>query len=420
MGKVEGSSLFHALVISIIIGMLTGSVILAEYYHRTILHRNLIMEEVQRNAESGLNYFCTLPMDDRLDVQDIDLFGRKKDSVSITCKPWGVYDVCTATAHTGDFSATRTAMIGAYPEATDYALWLSDMDRPLRITGTTQLKGKCLLPKAGIERAYIEGKSYSGTALVYGETGVSARFLPKYDEQRMKKLTELLDATDPNEDTVAEWSSIPVDADINRSFTATRFLLESSQAIVMHAQHLAGQIFIRSARSITVEKDCVLENVILAAPKIFVHQSVLGNFQAFASDSILVAEDVQLEYPSALGIVPSAKAAEISFLRVGEKSSIAGELFLVSETAQQARHGSMLLSTDAEIEGEIYCAGELDLKGTVSGSVCCEKFVLHTNSAVYENHLMDAVIDISRRSPYWLGTSLFNKPETSHVMQWLN
>lgn len=421
MNKLNGGSLFYALAVSILIGMLTGSVILAEYYHRCLLHNNLIREEVIRNAESGIIYFCTSEDMDVSETVDVDLFNRGKDSVLLQRKSWGVYDVCISTAHTGSIIAERIAMIGTYSaKENDFSLWLADMDRPVFVTGTTQINGKCYLPKAGIERAYIEGKSYSGRNLVYGTIELSERFIPHYVGERMNELEQLFTISSLESDTLVEWSSVAHGDEIVRSFSEKRLVISSDSPIHLSGQHLSGQIVLCSATSIIVDKTCTLQNIIITAPRIVIENSVEGYFQAFARDSLIVRSDVQLGYPTALGIVPVSGAIEQAALFVDRNTYIGGEIFLATDATDYKHQGSVIIQPESTIEGSVYCAGSVDLKGEVLGSVSCQKFILKTNSATYENHLMDAVIDCSQRSEFWLGSLLFNKSETTHVIQWLN
>ncbi len=421
MNKLNGGSLFYALAISIIIGMLTGSVVLAQFYHRCILRTNSIHEEVVRNAESGVIYCCTVDAMNVEDDVDIDLFGRGKDSVLVQRKPWGAYDICVSTAHTGNITWKTIAMTGNIQEKEDaFALWLADMDRPLSITGSTQLNGKCFLPKAGVERSYIEGKSYSGRELVRGTIEPSSRFMPSYDTERMKGVTALFTTSASEFDSIVSWNEISSEEIIEQSFSGKRLIITSDLPIHLTSQQFTGQIVLRSIVSIIVSKEALLENIILIAPRIEIQKSVRGSFQAFARDSIIVGNDVDLGYPTVLGIIPLSGAIEKVAIVIGNSSKVCGELFLDCQTNDINHERNILLETESVIEGAINCYGSVDLKGSVLGSLCCQKITLRTNSAVYENHLMDAIIDCSQRSEFWLGSILFNKSETAHVIQWLN
>lgn len=417
--KLSGGALFHALAVSTIIGMIVSGVILSEYYHRHLLHQNLVKEEVIRNAESGIVYFCSNQDTEEIESSDIDLFGRGKDSVRLERRTWGAYDVCVSTAHTGDQSSVCMAMIGIIPDPQNkFALWLADMDRALSVTGATRLNGKCYLPKAGVERAYIEGKSYSGRDLVYGSIAESSRFIPSVNNQRMESLESLFVAQP--EDSVVLWEDILGLDSIMHSFSKNQLTIISNGIIRVSDVYMSGQIVLRSSSAIVVEKTSFLDDVILVAPRIEIQNEVEGKFQAYAYDSLIVGNDVTLEYPTVLGIVPNEKAIDNPALVVKGGSKVSGELLLAVETSGINHQGSVVIEKESTIEGKIHCCGNLDLKGTVNGSVSCQKFLLKTNSAVYENHLMDAIIDVDQRSHFWLASLLFNNQEGRNVIQWLN
>lgn len=417
MKKLQGGTLFYALAISVIAGLLMSTVIAAEFYHRMLLRNDLLKPEVIRNAESGIVYGCAHEITDSI---EIDLFGHKKDSVFLQRKMWGVYDVIVSCAHTGSHSSERIAMTGYIPDQSqNYALWLADMDRSLSVTGTTLLKGTCYLPRAGVERAYVEGRSFSGRELVSGTTELSSRFIPECDEKRTGELQRLLKAEWEETDSLVNWNAVDA-TEVRRSFKDFPLILSSAETIVISNCNISGQIIIYSALSIFVDESAQLDNAILIAPDITIGKRTKGAFQAFALDSIRVEQNVELNYPSVLAIVPDKKSVQQPAIIIGEDSKIEGSVFLACDETDVRRQGSITLGKNSIVEGELICYGHVDLKGTVKGSVTCAKFILKTNSAVYENHLMDAVINREARNSSWLGCLLIRGEGTENVIQWLN
>jgi hypothetical protein len=415
--KLHGGTLFYALGIGVIAGILMSSVIVAEFYHRMLLRSDLTEEEVVRNAESGIIYSCT---HFTTDSTDVDLFKRGKDSVSMQRRMWGAYDVVISTAHTGTHSSTRIAMVGGEPNAkSDHALWLADMDRALSIAGSTILKGNCFLPQAGIERAYIEGKSFAGRELVQGSISASLRFMETYDDVRIKELQRMLRAKWNPADSVEGISSIDL-TELDQSFLASPLVLFESSALILNNCRLTGQIIIYSPLSISVDESAVLADVILVAPKIYLAEQVRGNFQVIARDTITVGAHTALQYPSVLAIIPDELATEHPSLLIGRNAEINGSVFLACDQSGMQRTGNILLKENSIVQGELFSYGTVDLKGTVNGSVTCQKFVLKTNSAVYENALMDATIDTDARNSAWLSSLFYADNHSENVIQWLH
>ncbi len=415
--KLQAGTLLYALAIGLVMGMITASMLINEQYSRLLIHRDVVREEVVRNALSGINYLCVQEADG---TTDIDLFGRGKDSVHIECKPWGMYDVLISTAHTGDQSFQRVAMAGSITDSADrYALWLGDMDRALSICGNTELKGTCFLPRAGIERTYIEGSSYSGRQLVYGAVRSSARFVPQYNKERALVLQSLLKSEPTEEDSIVSWNELIGNDTVFCSFTGPVCRIEEKVPLVLSDIFLEGQICIRSAISISVRKSASLSNVILIAPKVIVEDEVIGQFQIVARDCVIIGKKVKLLYPSSVSVCADQFSPLKTAMQVDEETEIAGTLFAVQSDELLQRQLLVAMGKDCILHGDLYCNDLLDLKGKVYGSVTCQKITLSTNSARYENTLLNAVIDntLYEARP---GGGVFQGTKRKEVIAWLD
>jgi hypothetical protein len=417
----RAGSLFYALAITVIIALVSTSLLLAAHYNRLRLIRDQIREEVIRNSESGLELLMADPVSQYETVQEIDLYGNGSDSVLLETKSWGAFQIGISTAHNKRTSHQLIASIGWKPETNDQtALILADLDRPLSITGNTELTGDCFLPKAGIQRAYIEGQSYSGGKLVHGETKTSDRFLPKYNVELVNRIKELFDFNPASTDSVIYNDVFQQSDSISGSFLKHPLYIFNQGAIIIDSQNISGEVCIISHQSIRIGKNSSIHYALLIAPNIIIDDEVEGDFQAFARDSLSVGKNVRLHYPTILGIIATEKSPDLANLSIGEKSKIFGQVFACSTESDFRKH--ILVSTEKEslVYGEIYSSDLVDHKGIVFGDIVCAKFELKTSSAEYENHLMNAVIDRPKRSPDYVSSALAKK-ETDHktVVQWL-
>lgn len=416
--KLPAGTLVYALAICMIIGMITASVLLNAHCNRMLLLRDVIREETARNAHSGIEYLCARNDAASYD-SDVDLFGRQKDSAFISSRPWGLYDILTARAHTGNETFQRIALAGGLRDSAQrYALWLGDMDRALKICGKTELRGKCFLPKAGIERTYIEGKSYAGRELVYGPVSLSSRFIPEYSKARYELVEQLLSASPGENDSLIAWSEIQDSAFY--PFDGGACVVQEKYPIVIDHQLLEGQLIIQSAVSITVKREAQLVNVLLVAPEVIIEEKTTGQFQVIARDSIVLGKEVVLNFPSALCLCSGKNALKKTAIVLGERCSVSGEIMAIAMENDLQRSTQITISKECRVRGSVYCNGSVDLQGTVAGSVTCQKLTLTTNSATYENTLLDAVIDITQLPadiPGGVGTGSTKRKE---VIQWLD
>jgi hypothetical protein len=417
----RAGSLFYALAITVIMALVSTSLLLAAHYGRLRLQQDQIRKEVIRNSESGMELLMANPASIYDDSREIDLYGNGNDSVLLETKSWGAFEIGISTAHNKNRSHELIASVGWKAETGDHtALILADLDRPLSVTGNTKLTGDCYLPKSGIQRAYIEGQSYSGDKLVYGETKVSGRFLPKYNIELVSRIKDLFDFTPASTDSVIYPDVFRQSDSITESFSKCPLYILSEGTINISSQYISGQVCIISHQLIHIGKNSSIHNVLFIAPKIIIEDQVEGDFQAFARDSIIVGEKVKLHYPTVLGIIGTAKSPDFAFLSIGEKSKIFGQLFACSTESDFRKHVMISTARESLVYGEIYSSDLVDHKGSVLGDIVCAKFELKTPSAEYENHLMNAIIDRTKRSADFVSSAL-TKKETDRkiVVQWL-
>lgn len=419
----RGGSLFYALAITVIMGLVSSSLLLSAYYTRLQLQRDEIRVEMIRNAKSGLEIAMSENFtSDYRSSTDIDLFGKGTDSVFLETKPWGAFEIIISRAHNKSFAHELIAAVGWKPEQNDQtALILADLDRPLSITGSTKLTGDCYLPKAGIQRAYIEGSNYSGDKLVYGNTKVSDRFLPKYNDTLVNRLKLLFEFQPQQQDSVMYYDAFLQSDSISNSFLNKPLYIFSEGTISVTTQKLSGHICIISRKSIKVGKNSSIQNVLLIAPHIEIEEETEGIFQAFARDSLQLGEEAHLHYPTVLGIIASKKSPDLASLFIGSKSTVFGQIFACNLEADFRRHVLISTAKESIVYGQIYSADLVDHKGSVYGNIICSKFELKTPSAEYENHLMNAVIDRPKRSPDYVASALTRKAsDKKAIVQWLH
>jgi hypothetical protein len=418
----RASSLFYALAITVIMALVSTSLLVAAHYARMRMQRDEMREEVIRNSKSGLELLIGDESISNADSpMEIDLFGNGSDSVTLQKKSWGAFEIAISRAHNKFFNRELIASIGWKSDADDHtALILADLDRPLSITGNTKLTGDCYLPKAGIQRAYIEGQSYSGDKLVYGEIKNADRFLPPYNDSLVKRLKYLFEFQPGQNDSIIYEEQFEQSDSISNSFANEPLYVFNDDVININSQIISGEVCIISRKLIHVEKNSSIHDALLIAPKIEIDNEVQGNFQAFARDSLIAGEKLQLHYPTVLGIIGTDKSPDFVSLSVGKKSKIFGQLFACSTVEDFRKHAIITTENESLVYGEIYCSDLVDHKGTVLGNITCSKFELKTSSAEYENHLMNAIIDRPKRSADFVSSAITRKKnDRKTVVQWL-
>jgi hypothetical protein len=70
--------------------------------------------------------------------------------------------------------------------------------------------------------------------------------------------------------------------------------------------------------------------------------------------------------------------------------------------------------------GQIYADGNISLNGSVEGHISCRSFMVQSHTAFYDNYLLDATIDVEKRSSDFVGSSLIgDKQSKQAILKWL-
>jgi cytoskeletal protein CcmA (bactofilin family) len=409
--KLPARALFFAIFVVLMVGLVSGALITLSHLQQTRLTYNRLEQEVIRNGNSG---FQLLLAQETPTEQWIDLFGAGKDSVFIKKHSWGLFDIfyikSTKNTLKKSFVHEKTALMGCEPnEVQQSALYLVDNFRPLSLAGNTKIEGTVYLPKAGVRRGSINGRSFSGKKLIGGERKRSKRSLPAIDKKRLVYIQgELL-----------KISGIPQLKSITIQSFSDSSLEIFAPTVYLKNQTLQGNIIIRSDSLIYVGRNANLEDVLLFAPNIVFENGFRGSVQAYATNSILVQEGVQLRYPSTLGLLPNYISNTLQQgIFIKKEAFIEGFVFT---ELKKSRQPPILLKIEegAEIVGEIYSSTKMDIRGNVKGHISTFGFIYQTPATIFDNHLMDVEIDYAKRPAIYKSPLFFNESKPNQIVKWI-
>jgi hypothetical protein len=149
-------------------------------------------------------------------------------------------------------------------------------------------------------------------------------------------------------------------------------------------------------------------------------ESVEGDMQLFAQDSILISKNCQLNYPSVVGLIGKGQSTTARKIICHEDVVIKGTVFLYNESFDRKNQALLTIGKGTQITGQVYSSELLALRGKIIGSAYCQKIILKTASSVYENHLMDAVINRPELSPSFVGVPLTESITNQRIIKWIN
>lgn len=395
MKKLRAGSLQLVTFIVVVIAILLSSIILLIHIHGQFrLKSNLTIETVSL-VNNGINGLLQ-NNEVRKDTVSLPLHDEDYKSLKVHSGFWGCYEKLYAKAKIKNTELAKTALIGSTTlEQNSLALYIKDNKKPLVLVGNAKIKGKAFLPERGVKSGNISGKSYYGGRFVYGPTETS-KDLPNLDTDLLDYLEDLKSGNFKVNNL--EYIELNSSKTHQNSFENTSQLAYSHSDIVLSNIALTGHIVVQSRTRIVIDASAKLEDVLVMAPIIEIKSGVVGTFQAIATEHISIDKNATLAYPSSLVlqsdyVKDEHNGAKSIFL--ADHSKVSGQILVLGETLPNNYDAQVKISANAVVEGMIYCEQNLELRGTVYGSVYTDHFIIKEGGSIYQNHLYNALIDSS-------------------------
>ncbi len=418
----KGGALLFAIAISLIVTLICLSLILFSSYTQLQTSRYLELDKLRINSTSGINLLLSsydLPRNKRV---KIDLFGNSTDSLEVYKSYWGIFDLVSSRAFSHNNSFNQAAIEGhLLEESKRFAFYLADNDKPLSLCGKTVITGKSYLPKAGVKRAYIEGQYFSGDKLVNGETLNSKKVVPPLDKELMERLA--FDYKNyPSQSGIRSMTELYGSDSLTNSFANETMVFYDPGAVEFKGKFISGNIIIVSDKTIIIDSDTKLFDVVITAPRVIVEENFNGTCQIIASEKIEIKKNCIFNYPSSVSLCYRGNNNDsIPDIHIEEGAAINGVVISTStsESAGMAAKSKIIIEKGARVNGQVYAAANVDLKGSIYGSLICRNIILSTPSAVYENHLLNATVDVSKLSRYFTGINVDDIYASKKIIKWL-
>ncbi|SHK12501.1 hypothetical protein SAMN04488007_2088 [Maribacter aquivivus] len=424
--KVKAGALQFVLFVGAIVAVLLMSFLLLTYTHQHFEKKTDVLVEVLRSTNYGIESSL------KADFQIGDSYAVVKEEdipITTTVKRefWGVFEKRKALAIHGNTSYTKTVLIGGQEQEELPALYLNNHQRPVIVAGNTRITGNAYLPEQGLKMGNINGNSYNRNELLYGRRFRSDSVLPKLSADLDTQIKLLATSNYiPQGDIIHRLSS----EGIKNSFNNETIVYKDRTVRLQNIQ-LTGNVIIVASSKIIVEASAQLTDVVLMAPEIEIENGVSGTFQAIATESIYVGKKCNLFYPSAL-VVKKEKSFQGSGLvnnkatvnrpptiHLNERAKVRGYVMVIDDNTTKQYTPSIKIETGAKVIGEVYCTKNVELKGSVDGTVFTDGFIALENGSVYQNHIYNGIINSTQISDKYVGLLLASRVDNKKVMKWL-
>lgn len=374
-------------------------------------------------SDTGIDYLLK-PSGINSDTITIDFVKKENQTIKVHLSQWGIFEKAFTITQFRKKKFIKTAIIGSRINSEESpTLFLQETQNPLTIVGNTSIKGLAYLPSQGVKPGYIAGNSYYGSQLIYGSIEKSTPILPKLGKSVIDALVFYMKDYKPM--SQEDYINLETNLRIVNSFKAKTKGTNSKGVIVIENREIAGNIVIKSDTLIRIKKTALLKDLILIAPIIEIEDGTTGNFQAIASKRITVGKECKLSYPSALVLFQDNKnnpnlVSNNTFdnqIFIDSRTIIKGSVCYFKTKELADFQTQIVLEKEAKIKGQVYCNGNFELRGTVSGSVYTKQFVANQAGSIFVNHIYNGMIE-NENIPIIFGGIVFeNEPKT--IMKWL-
>lgn len=327
---------------------------------------------------------------------------------------WGSYFLVSAMVNIDSTNSIKKIGLIGNEIKNDYSMYLADNGSKLSLTGNTSISGNVFLPEKGVSISYVEGKTYIGKELIYGDMLKSKSTLPSINNYFVQNnLSMIKGKFNSKTDSVIKIENL-LETNITNSFANKTVVLFAKENIILDGSwQLKGNILLYSNENIIISSYAKLENILVCSKNITVLENSSFSGQLIVSKKLVVDSNVNLHYPSSI-----VALGDSSYVEFQGNSTFSGSL--ISLKTNYSANNTVRLSKNSKINGIIYCDGKVESKGEINGKLICSKLFYKSPSTEYTNTLIDA--KISNNLPFFYSVSPIMKTDNpnTQVIKWLN
>lgn len=391
--RLKAGALYFVIFLLFLMTILLTTFILFIHYKNQLIIRQVGISQLEQNIESAIELYSVKPeIFKDSSSTTINIFPDIPSKVRIEQDFWGVYRVITFTSSYKGIERTKLALFGSkYGSIQPTALYMTDKDRYLSICGNSKVIGNCYLPKLGMRTARIEGRLFNGSMEKReGFIHQSSKELPPPPEFILENCKSLLNGE--SKGIVKRSESLIGQKEVFSSFSDSLVIYNSSNRFWrLENINITGRIELCSGNEIYISPTAKLHNVIVAGRKVIVKSGFEGCVQIFASDTIILEEDVHLKYPSSISVIDSKPNQKLILLN--RNSEVQGAVWIWNPINGNEVSPIIKLEPGSKVKGQVYSPGKIQLRGEVWGTLMADMFFLNTPNAFYENYIFNSTID---------------------------
>ena len=379
--SLKASSFLNAIFICLIISVFSGCLVLVSHYQNMLNTQLSMYEDLIGRNESSFNYLINNT--ETLAYNQIEILDVFDDGIisSIEKKNWGFYDVLVCKTIFKNDTISKITLVGQKKNTTNtLALYTTNYDKPLKLSGSTKIFGNIKVPNGRIEQAYINGKEGNAIKLK-GSILKSDGKLPKIDKHI---------SIDVSSYKAISLHSLDKGTTITNGFDQPTKVIDLGGITTLTNMVFKGNIILVSSIPLEISNTAKLHDILVMAPSIHILSGFEGNIQIIAKELIDIGENVSLRYPSSIYMKNDSNPVSVT---INKNSTLIGGIVIEGDFYNENLKRSLTIHENVTIVGNVYCYGLTQLEGTVIGSIYTDKFFLKTASSNYENVILNGTIN---------------------------
>jgi hypothetical protein len=336
---------------------------------------------------------------------------------SVTAGISGGYILVISTGFSRSIQAKKKALIGIMPWSDLNAAVINEARNfPLVVAGNTLINGDVVTGPASVVEGEIEGIPFQRETIASGSIETCpGRVLPEIDKKFIEYYLDILSdkSSSPTQyisgslvlDNIEPFrfddsavilieNKLEINSQIIDQKADKITLIVKGSVIIRGDSKVTGNIEIVSARSILIEGQSFLENVILAAEdSIVFSEETKFRGQAIAGRMIKVKDNCRIYYPSLLYVYNDGDMDENSLELDGDEYT---ETIAVIECMEGQKYGKgnrLVISPNSTISGFVFSSDYSEIRGQLNGISMTQNYYYEKPPSVYMNWLNDAMID---------------------------
>lgn len=391
MRKITGSALPMVLVVSVLVCLLVLFAI-------TLFDLNILFYagyHSRKQDQDHLNSAVLLYCNDSTFYQELDdthllpLYPEDKTStIQYNRFSWGLYECLCLNLTERGFASAR--LLGKRVECNKQAaLWACDQEMALSLAGKSTIKGALFVPMNGLNYVTIGNEPFTGKHVEESNIAIAQKRAPDIDSTYLKRMEALSLQKDAQ--------FLPEKPRAYYQFDKEEVHYRIGENILEEA--LRGHLVLHADETV-ISASTTLQDVILLARKVTIKNGFRGTLQILATDSVIIEDNVRLEYPS--GICLKGDSTK-TYLTIGETSVLKGYAIVFGRTDTNfsfAVNENYHQAATATVFGLLYVDGVSVLKGNISGAVYLKRCYYVPENGLYSNTLYNTKIYRNNKIAY--------------------